>query len=976
MKQKKSSESAGMALLLTLLILAMLSLMATSFVSNMSLDGKIVSNLSKEVSAGFIAEAGLNHAINVLCEDGDFITPDPNFEKYDWNTGSTANINDDWVTLFIGDEVDVADTVSRANGQVASGTPDSRWIYLHKNPIDSNSYLIGRYAVLIEDENSKININTVGSDYDAVEANQEGLSVSEIDLKDLFENIGAINNSAADNIDGYAQKPFSDVSELQKISNIGDSEFLAVEPYLTSNSYDHDLYYDAVDGFVPKVNINYETRLNVFSDEIFDELSWADNIKEVLAAINLLDYRDCDTVPTVYSETDLSMDINGDGATNATTYVYGTEGIQVNEVFAGDWILLYSTNGSFVTKEAGTFAPSGNYHWGLSPDGTSIAYSRFQIPWDNGTYTVRIKTTSDAGLGDMNCKVEGVGYSVVPASGSRNYNVTISDGNLTIEVEDIVDAIPPQKQCRFESVEIFAGDFIEVVNISSEDITITTQWMFVFDNATPASSADDRIYHVGADVTLSGATSSAGEPSTATYNYLVLTNTKVGLDIIHGTVVNGVWDGPSQIAVLLDSSNNPTFNILDSGNESVTVKDATGVVIDNISASSPNNYCTTGYKPGGGLTAKVSREKISPDYDLTIGGIGVWSNSSTAGNLSFFGTPGEDNSSASSYVVVRDSYTPNLRFFYDMPKNENHNNRAGALTSAINYSKAIGDKCGFVNFKQLGSACSRRTNWVNSGTHLSLNATVFSGSKISWKWSKDPSDLTIPPDGEYRIFVSGIESGEVHNINGTYFNGGSGSVENKDVLVSFSPFHGEYWGCIQGVFASGEDDLFPFEITQGLFTLSDNSHASTAPAQNTIKEIVLQPAGFTPLLAGRLNINTAGAYILQTLPGVNNALAQAIVDHSITTPFTEVSDLLDVSGMTFAQYCKIASLVTVRSSSFRIIVLAQSIKDVNKNGSFDSGDIILAEKKSYTSVCRGIEKDADNEPDKIKVYRKYFYWGE
>lgn len=975
MKQKKCSESAGMALLLTLLILAVLSLMATTFVSNMSLDGKIVSNLSKEVSAGFIAEAGLNHAINALCEDGDFITPDPNFEKYDWNTGSTANSNDDWVTLFIGDEVDVADSVSRANGQVASGTPDSRWIYLHKNPLDSNSYLIGRYAVLIEDENSKININTVGSDYDAVEANQEGLSVGEIDLKDLFENIGAINNTAADNIAAYAQKPFSDVSELQKISNIGESELLAVEPYLTTNSYDHDLYYDAANGFVPKVNINYETRLNVFTDEIFDELSWADNIKEVLAAINLLDYRDCDSVPTVFSETDLSMDVNGDCATNGTTYVYGTEGIQVNEVFVGDWILLYSTNAQFVTKEAGTFAPSGNYHWGLSPDAMTIAYSRFQIPWDNGSYTVRIKTTS-AGLGDMNCKVEGVGYSVVPAGGSTNYNVTISDGSLTIEVEDLVDAIPPQKQCRFESVEIFAGDFIEVVNISSEDIIITSQWTFVFDNGTPANAADDKSYHVGADVTLTGAVTSAGEPSTATYNYLVLTNTKVGLDIIHGTVVEGVWDGPSQIAVLLDSSSNPTFNILDSGDESVTVKDANGFVIDNISASSPNDYCTTGYKPGGGLTAKVSREKRSPDYDLTIGGVSVWSNSSTAGNLSFFGTPGEENSSASSYVVVRDSYAPNLRFFYDMPKNENHNNRAGALTSAINYSKAIADKCGFVNFRADAASCFRRTNWVDSTTHLSLNAAVFSGSKISWEWNKDPSDLDIPSDGEYRIFVSGIELGEVHKITGTYFNAGTSSVENKDVLISLNFFHGEYWGCIQGVFASGEDDLFPFEIRQGLLTLNDNSDPSTSPAQNTMKEIVLQPAGFAPLLPGRLNINTAGAYVLQTLPGVNNALAQAIVDHSITTPFTEVSDLLDVSGMTFAQYCKIANLVTVRSSSFRIIVLAQNIKDVNKNGNFDAGDIILAEKKCYTSVCRGVEKDSDNEPDKIKVYRKYFYWGE
>ncbi len=973
---KKCSESSGMALLLTLLILAVLSLMATTFVSNMSLDGKIVSNLSKEVSAQFIAQAGLSHAMNVLCEDGDFITPSANFEKYDWNTGSTANSNDEWVSLFMGDEVDVAQTVTRVTGQVASATPDARWIYLHKNPVDSSSPVIGRYAVVVEDENSKININTAGSDYDAVEATQEGENVSEIDLKDLFEKIGAVNSSAADNIAQYAQKPFSDLSELQKITNIGQTEFTAIEPYLTTNSYDHDLYYDATDGFIPKVNINYETRLNVLADEIFGKLSWGDNVKKTLAAINLIDYRDCDCIPTVYSETELSLDINGDGATNADTYLYGTEGIQVNEIFPGDWIFIYSTNAQFVTKETGSFASSGNYYWGLSPDGSSIASSRFQIPWDNGVYTVRIKTASDASLGDMNCRVEGVGYSIVPAGGSRSYNVTITDGQLTIEVEDIVDAVPPQKQCRFESIEIFSADYIELVNISTKDITITPQWSFVFDNATPANSSDDKVYHVGANVVLSGATVSSGEPSSATYSYLVLTNTKVGLDIAYGSVVDGVWDGPSKIAILLDSSNNPTLNILDSGDESVIVKDSSGVVIDSICASSPNNYCVTGYKPGGGLTAKVSREKRSPDYDLKIGGVDVWRNASSAGNLGFFGTPGKENASVDSYIVVRDSYVPNPRFFYDMPKNENHNNKTSSLTSAINYSKAIGDKCGFINFEQSATACSRRTNWVNSGAYLSLNATVFSGSKISWKWNKNPSNLSIPPDGEYRVFISSINSGEVHKIKGNYYNTATSSVDSKNLLISLKPFHGEYWGCAQGVFSSGDDDLFPFEIKQGLLCLEDNSDSSTSPSQNTIKKIIFQPAGFLPLISGRININTAGVYVLQTLPSVNNSLAQAIVNRSITTPFSKVSDLLNVSGMTFAQYCKIANLVTVRSSSFKIIVTAQSLKDVNKNGAFDANDIVLAEKKCCASVCRGIEKDSDNNPDKIKISRKYFYWVE
>ena len=73
-------------------------------------------------------------------------------------------------------------------------------------------------------------------------------------------------------------------------------------------------------------------------------------------------------------------------------------------------------------------------------------------------------------------------------------------------------------------------------------------------------------------------------------------------------------------------------------------------------------------------------------------------------------------------------------------------------------------------------------------------------------------------------------------------------------------------------------------------------------------------------LPGLININTARRGVLMCLPGVDQPLAQAIINYRKSTGyFDNVAGLLKVDGMTRAIFKQVVPLVTVRSETFRII---------------------------------------------------------
>lgn len=72
--------------------------------------------------------------------------------------------------------------------------------------------------------------------------------------------------------------------------------------------------------------------------------------------------------------------------------------------------------------------------------------------------------------------------------------------------------------------------------------------------------------------------------------------------------------------------------------------------------------------------------------------------------------------------------------------------------------------------------------------------------------------------------------------------------------------------------------------------------------------------------SGLININTAGLDVLICLPGVEQPLAQAIINYRTSTGyFDNVAGLLKVDGMTRAIFKQVVPLVTARSETYRIV---------------------------------------------------------
>jgi competence protein ComEA len=68
----------------------------------------------------------------------------------------------------------------------------------------------------------------------------------------------------------------------------------------------------------------------------------------------------------------------------------------------------------------------------------------------------------------------------------------------------------------------------------------------------------------------------------------------------------------------------------------------------------------------------------------------------------------------------------------------------------------------------------------------------------------------------------------------------------------------------------------------------------------------------TAASGGLVNVNTASAEELETLPGIGEVTAQAIIDHRTENgPFTSVDQLLDVTGIGDVTLENIRDLVTV-----------------------------------------------------------------
>ncbi|MBN1916695.1 MAG: hypothetical protein JW889_02195 [Verrucomicrobia bacterium] len=153
-----------MALLMALAVLVLMAILAVSFYSSQSLEREGADNARYARSAEAIAESGLNWAMELLARDRDdaanglALAYDTNYDIWGpraRDSGRGYANNDDLLLSGNPNEVDLSPLFGTGSG---AQSYDARWI-----PIHDGNRLIGRFAVIVEDECGKVNVNVAGS---------------------------------------------------------------------------------------------------------------------------------------------------------------------------------------------------------------------------------------------------------------------------------------------------------------------------------------------------------------------------------------------------------------------------------------------------------------------------------------------------------------------------------------------------------------------------------------------------------------------------------------------------------------------------------------------------------------------------------------------------------------------------------------------------------------------------------------------
>jgi len=149
-------------------------------------------------------------------------------------------------------------------------------------------------------------------------------------------------------------------------------------------------------------------------------------------------------------------------------------------------------------------------------------------------------------------------------------------------------------------------------------------------------------------------------------------------------------------------------------------------------------------------------------------------------------------------------------------------------------------------------------------------------------------------------------------------------VESKNIAKAFVTLV-----VIAAVFATGlyfgrtggpGDFTVTTQYAVGAVSEAELNELAAQLAERAEREAARQPAVVTPVNppsgtevdSGLVNINTADANGLMTLPGVGPAIAERIIAHrEAHGPFRIIEEITDVSGIGSARFADIRDLITV-----------------------------------------------------------------
>ncbi|MBU0650796.1 hypothetical protein KKC59_02685, partial [bacterium] len=611
----KLKNNSGVIIIVMISVISLLLILGLGFIVRIRLESKSVGSFINNLKAQYIAESGVNHAKRELIFDkfgndniADYNDVDERGKRigdecYDW-------LGDEFYKFFSGNDADVNE----------DGINDSRWFVLE----DSSGRNIGRYAVLIEDELSKININ-IASVYSA-----DGVSPYEISLKKFFEllEISDPNNTASaildyrygddqsagrkdfdddydnnmlssdfkdNDADGFVDELLEGVDELDEnlyLMSKGDdriyehiNQIKLACPSMQEADFHKIKDFLTVSSFYNNVDSNGKDRVDINTTNDVYGLYNLFRSKGINSAgkkvVNLIDYRDKNNI--------VSSIITLDGS------FYGQESLVINEVLLDSQTDIRA-DFSGVDK---TQVDEWNY--------------------DQGKYFVQGSFASDTwifkGLA-VNTNYKVIVYSNVPGSdgyfvnnkkidvfdeqGKSEIGVFKTDENGEIEITCKDDG--DQEPSYFEGAQFVSCEFIELYNAGLSEIDIYDCY-FEVDMLGNAKE----IYKISDNFESEDCVIGKNE-------YIIFTNDKELFDLNYG-----------QDALIIEI---PNF-ILRNCSGSIALKNNKNELLS----------ITKNLAKGG--VCGVSMERNDPFYDFY------------AGNLFFYATPGAQNSVYSEYQASR-----------------------------------------------------------------------------------------------------------------------------------------------------------------------------------------------------------------------------------------------------------------------------------------------------------------------------------
>ncbi len=1065
------NNESGIALIIVVSVLAIAGIMAVSFAFTQRLELKAAANFQLSVKAGYLAEAGVRHAIQLLEED-------KSANAYDAYTET-------WSTTFQGEDCD----------NDGEGRPDSRWIDFVEEP----GGFLGRYAVLVRDEAGEINLNSAGFHNTSPLKVTEGWQTFEVSLEKFLDllhvpnaktvssavldyryggeiglkngqpgkdddgdgmidetgypgvddpSVDDNNNSvvlAYDGIDNDADgirdesgegvnepmefdplDPYSDdrvfisLEQLKGVEGINEQIFQNLRRFLGTNSVDKE---------VDSLGNNRVSLNNASADQLYKVFRDAGVGSPARKAVNLKDWLDADCARTSLSEVIRTFSVSDEGPkgdwewegdryvshvpggnpgwwqwsgiesgnyyltffaqkegqiigdvtiNNQTCYnlkhgdqfvgslsnsitigsdgmlsiqiqnnrqgaetecvfhrvqleplvgapsgfqsvpVHGVEPIRINELLVspvtdlgvrqdqdpgGDWVWT----GSFYTNHQpkGATAGEGTWEWRDIP---------------NGTYYVELfGAGSGQTVGDV--QIKGKSKTHVHSGDRFPYTITVSGGMLSIDIQNN----ETEGECVFSRIRLSQqpdGEFIELVNIGEEPISVGG---WVIEGPGPD----------GWPATIPLET----EPILPS-GYLILAmdldDNQAGVNG-NGISLNKNWSGlTSAVQLQFTNTVSETGDLLtDSPGQIVRLKNEKGQIVDEVEYLSVSaNQSLECADPADSLDANLNGTRdgfyASADENRATPGQAN-KNGAMIKEYDEFGNPTYHD--VHKEVQIRNRPIPNLDFLSGVPlggwSHWSLDDLAWMVDKVTLHAvrlEAEGHSLGLSGWSEVQQA-SPLTNLFRS---------LQAGEVGEWRW--DEKDhvkngyyfLRILGEPEQAVEVS------IQLADGTW-------TEYTPALVA-----GSDGGMAYGVIAIGAGTVLstPKQILQ--IRLRNASSLGAA----TFDYLLLEPALLIP---GRININTAETEVLQSLPGIDQEVANQVIEGR---PYGDQGGLrmgigdLVTSGVlkvgssesndVFATLGRIANLVTVRSDHFEIIATGQWLRK----------GVILAEKRIRAVVER------------------------